>query len=193
MCQQYSKLRNAATDVIMSLLRCLTGGVRKVENKEANQSSNKTVTILSVALVIAAIAIVVLGIALCINASNDKQLAERVKAVELKSEENVKDVQFVLYLGTNDKDTNEPVYSKEEAKKVAEEILLRHFGGYTLQEAEGGWKDNDKVYQEYTLVIYLSDTSLGSVHKAADELIEKFHQSSVLIQSNKTTTEFYSK
>ena len=191
--QQYSKLRNAATDVIISVLRCLIGGVRKVENKEVNQSSNKTVTILSVALVIAAIAIVVLGIALCINASNDKQLAERVKAVELKSEENVKDVQFVLYLGTNDKDTNEPVYSKEEAKKVAEEILLRHFGGYTIQEAEGGWKDNDKVYQEYTLVIYLSDTSLGSVHKAADELIDKFHQSSVLIQSNKTTTEFYSK
>ena len=191
--QQYSKLRNAATDVIISVLRCLIGGVRKVENKEVNQSSNNTVTILSVALVIAAIAIVVLGIALCINASNDKQLAERVKAVELKSEENVKDVQFVLYLGTNDKDTNEPVYSKEEAKKVAEEILLRHFGGYTIQEAEGGWKDNDKVYQEYTLVIYLSDTSLGSVHKAADELIDKFHQSSVLIQSNKTTTEFYSK
>ena len=191
--QQYSKLRNAATNVIISVLRCLIGGVRKVENKEVNQSSNKTVTILSVALVIAAIAIVVLGIALCINASNDKQLAERVKAVELKSEENVKDVQFVLYLGTNDKDTNEPVYSKEEAKKVAEEILLRHFGGYTIQEAEGGWKDNDKVYQEYTLVIYLSDTSLGSVHKAADELIEKFHQSSILIQSNKTTTEFYSK
>ena len=191
--QQYSKLKITATDVIMSLLRCLIGGVRKVENKEVNQSSNKTVTILSVALVIAAIAIVVLGIALCINASNDKQLAERVKAVELKSEENVKDVQFVLYLGTNDKDTNEPVYSKEEAKKVAEEILLRHFGGYTIQEAEGGWKDNDKVYQEYTLVIYLSDTSLGSVHKAADELIDKFHQSSVLIQSNKTTTEFYSK
>ena len=191
--QQYSKLRIAATDVIISVLRCLIGGVRKVENKEVNQSSNKTVTILSVALVIAAIAIVVLGIALYINASNDKQLAERVKAVELKSEENVKDVQFVLYLGTNDKDTNEPVYSKEEAKKVAEEILLRHFGGYTIQEAEGGWKDNDKVYQEYTLVIYLSDTSLGSVHKAADELIEKFHQSSILIQSNKTTTEFYSK
>ena len=138
-------------------------------------------------------AIIVLCINVGINTSNDKKLAERVKAVELKSEENAKDVQFVLYLGTNDKDTNQPVYSKEEAKKVAEEILLRHFGGYTIQEAEGGWKDNDKVYQEYTLVIYLSDTSLGSVHKAADELIEKFHQSSILIQSNKTTTEFYSK
>ena len=163
-----------------------------MENKEAGRSSNKTVQCLFIALIIACMAIIVLGIALCINASKDRQLDERVKAVELKSEENVKDVQFVLYLGTNDKDTNQPVYSKEEAKKVAEEILLRHFGGYTIQEAEGGWKDNDKVYQEYTLVIYLSDTSLGSVHKAADELIDKFHQSSVLIQSNKTTTEFYS-
>ena len=167
--------------------------MRKVENKEAGRSSNKTVVCLFIALVIACMAIIVLCINVGINTSNDKKLAERVKAVELRSEENAKDVQFVLYLGTNDKDTNQPVYSKEEAKKVAEEILLRHFGGYTIQEAEGGWKDNDKVYQEYTLVIYLSDTSLGSVHKAADELIEKFHQSSILIQSNKTTTEFYSK
>ena len=30
------------------------------------------------------------------------------------------------------------------------------------------------------------------VHAAADELLETFHQSSVLIQSNQTITEFYS-
>ena len=46
-------------------------------------------------------------------------------------------------------------------------------------------------YQEYTLVIYLSDTTLEAVHTAADELIATFNQSSVLIQANPTTTEFY--
>ena len=164
-----------------------------MENKENDSSFKKSVLVLSVALCIAAVAVIILGIAVIKNTSNDRKLSERVKEVELRSAENAKDIQYVLYLGTNDKDTNQPVYSKEEAKKVAEEILLRHFGGYTIQEAEGGWKDNDKVYQEYTLVIFLSDTSLGSVHKAADELIDKFHQSSILIQSNKTTTEFYAK
>ena len=77
------------------------------------------------------------------------------------------------------------------AKEEAEKILISHFGGYTIQEASGGWIDNGTVYQEYTLVIYLSDTNLDAVHAAADELVEVFHQSSVLIQANQTATEFY--
>ena len=72
------------------------------------------------------------------------------------------------------------------------DILLKHFGGYTIQEASGGWIDGEKIYTEYTLVIYLSDTDMEHVHAAADELLETFHQSSVLIQSNQTITEFYS-
>ena len=102
------------------------------------------------------------------------------------------EVQYVLYLGTNDKDTNLPVFTKEQAKEKAEEILLKHFGGYTIQEADGGWVDGEITYQEYTLVIYLSDTTLEKVHTAANEMITEFNQSSVLIQANKTSTEFYS-
>ena len=102
------------------------------------------------------------------------------------------DTQYVLYLGTNDKDTNLPVYSKEEAKEKLIEILIEYFGGYTIQEANGGWKDGDVLYTEYTLVIYLSDTSIEEVHSACDKMIEVFRQSSVLIQANQTLTEFYS-
>ena len=102
------------------------------------------------------------------------------------------DVQYVLYLGTNDKDTNTPVFTQAEALNKAKDILLRHFGGYTIQEAHGGWIDNDKEYQEYTLVIYLSDTTIDEIHAAAAEMIEVFRQSSVLIQENPTKTEFYS-
>lgn len=101
------------------------------------------------------------------------------------------DIQYVLYLGTNDKDTNKPVFTQAEAKEKAREILIRHFGGFTMQEADGGWIDEGTVFQEYTLVIYLSDTTEEAIHAAADELIEVFHQSSVLIQANPTKTEFY--
>ena len=101
------------------------------------------------------------------------------------------DTQYVLYLGTNDKDTNEPVFTPEEAKAAAEEILIDHFGGYTIQEANGGWEYEGVRYQEYTIVIYLSDTTLEEVHAAADDILRIFNQSSVLIQANKTTTEFY--
>lgn len=102
------------------------------------------------------------------------------------------DVQYVMFLGTNGKDTNQPVFAPEEAQEKAEEILFRHFGGYTIQDAHGGWIDDGKVYSEYSLVIYLSDTTPEAVHAAADEMIEVFDQSSVLIQTNRTSTEFYS-
>ena len=103
------------------------------------------------------------------------------------------DVQYVLYLGTNDKDTNRPVFTQAEAMEKARAVLIRLFGGYTIQEAHGGWIGDDGTeYQEYTLVIYLSDTTEAQVHAAADELISVFHQSSILIQANPTKTDFYS-
>ena len=101
------------------------------------------------------------------------------------------DVQYVLYLGTNDKDTNKPVFTQAEALEQLKAILIRNFGGYTIQEAHGGWISDGGEYQEYTLVIYLSDTTIDKVHIAAEEMIETFHQSSVLIQQNPTRTEFY--
>ena len=114
--------------------------------------------------------------------------------ITLRASEQAKggqDVQYVMYVGTNDKDTNQPVFSPEEAKEKAAEILVEHFGGYTIQEARGGWKDGETLYQEYTLVIYLSDTTLDEVHAAAKDMIRVFNQSSVLIQKNVTATEFY--
>ena len=104
----------------------------------------------------------------------------------------VGDEQYILYLGTNDKDTNQPVFTPEEAKEHAKAILMRRLGGYTIQEAEGGWKGDDGTeYQEYTLVIHLSDTNIDTVHAVAQELIEEFHQSSVLINTELVQTEFY--
>ncbi len=102
------------------------------------------------------------------------------------------DVQYVLYLGTNAQGTDKPVYTEEQSKEVLIDILLRHFGGYTIQEAYGGWtEENGDPCREYTLVVYLSDTTLEEVHAAANEMLETFDQSSVLIQTNPTVTEFY--
>ena len=129
-------------------------------------------------------ALIISIVALCLSIVN---LCSAPKA----GKQEAPDVQYVMYLGTNDKDTNEPVYEPDEAKEKAKEILIRHFGGYTIQEASGGWVDEEKLYQEYTLVIYLSDTTLEKVHAAADDMISTFDQSSVLIQTNETRTEFY--
>lgn len=116
---------------------------------------------------------------------------DRVPA-DAANESETEDIQYIMYLGTNDKDTNKPVFTQAEAMERARQILIDHFGGYTIQEAHGGWIDDGTEYQEYTLVIYLSDTTPDAVHAAADELIDVFRQRSVLIQANPTTTEFYS-
>lgn len=103
------------------------------------------------------------------------------------------DVQYVMYLGTNDKDSYEPFGTPEVCKARVDEVLTRHFEGFTIQEANGGWtNENGTVDHEYTVVILLSDTTLEKVHAAADDLIREFNQSSVLIQANRTKTEFYS-
>lgn len=123
------------------------------------------------------------------TAANGEQPPEASPEAEASEQGSI---QYVLYLGTNDKDTNKPVFTQAEALEQAKNILIRHFGGYTIQEAHGGWIDSGKKYQEYTLVIYLSDTTLDKIHAAADEMIETFRQNSVLIQENPTKTEFYS-
>ena len=123
-------------------------------------------------------------IALCLSIVN-LTISQKTEVDE------VKDIQYVIFLGTNDKNTNQPVFSPDEAKAKLENILLEHFGGYTIQEATGGWEDNGTIYQEYTLIIYLSDTTIDKVHAAADEILQVFNQKSVLIQSNETKTEFY--
>ena len=123
--------------------------------------------------------------------ASEQAAAEEAAAAEQNPEEKA-DVQYVLFLGTNDKDTNKPVFTQAETLERIKDILVRHFGGYTIQEAHGGWESDGKLYQEYTILIYLSDTTLDKVHAAADEMVETFRQSSVLIQENPTKTEFYS-
>ena len=120
------------------------------------------------------------------------EAAEDAEGSEATGETAGEDVQYVMYLGTNDKDTNEPVFTQEESMDTVRNILIDHFGGYTIQEANGGWvNENGEESREYTLVIYLSDTTLDEVHAAADDLLKTFNQSSVLIQTNPTQTEFY--
>lgn len=134
---------------------------------------------------IAKISIIIAVIALSIS------IVSLVISIEWK--ENKKNVQYVLYLGTNDQNTNEPVYTPDESKRILKKILISRMGGYTIQEANGGWIDeNGKEYQEYTLVIYLSNTTKEKVHALANILIETFNQNSILIQTNETKTEFYS-
>ena len=131
------------------------------------------------------ITIILSIIAICLS------LTSLYKSVEGNSNED-KDIQYVLFLGTNDKDTYTAFGTTEEIKAKVDEVLTKHFDGFTIQEANGGWtNENGTVYHEYTVVILLSNTDIDKVHAAADDLIKEFNQSSILIQANETKTEFY--
>lgn len=143
---------------------------------------NKKIIVLFIAFI---------AVAICLSTVS-LVVASRKAAVRETVKEEL-DVQYVLYVGTNDKDTNEPVCEPEEAIEKAKSILIGLFGGYTIQEARGGWiNDDGSICQEYTIVIYLSDTTSEQVHAACDVLIKEFNQNSILIQENQTRTEFYS-
>ena len=146
---------------------------------------------IAVIIISLVLSITALGISIY-NLSRIKQDAAKTSEVQITDEAET-DVQYVLYLGTNDKDTYEPFGTPEEAKAKVDEVLTKHVEGFTIQDANGGWtNENGTVDHEYTIVIYLSDTDIDTVHATADDLIKEFNQSSILIQENKTKTEFYS-
>ena len=103
------------------------------------------------------------------------------------------EVQYVMYVGTNDKDTYKPEHSKKEAKEIVDKICLSHFEGYTLQEATGAWTDEkSNITHEYTLVCYFDGADKETVYAAADEIREKLNQNSVLIEEDQIKVEYYS-
>ena len=98
-----------------------------------------------------------------------------------------KSIQYVMYVGTNDKDTYQPEHSQEEAREIVDQVCLKYFEGYTLQEATGAWTDETgQITHEYTL-----DADKATVYRAADEVIEALNQNTVLIEEDEISIEFY--
>ncbi len=116
-----------------------------------------------------------------------------IEVYKLKTPEAGTETQYVMYVGTNDKDTNLPKYSQETAREIVDKICLEYFEGYTLQEATGAWTDENKqVTHEYTIVCYFDDTDRDTVNLAADEIMKALNQQTVLIEQDSIKMEYYS-
>ena len=101
-------------------------------------------------------------------------------------------VQYKMCIGTNDKDTGEQIIPTEDAKAIIEGICLKYLGGYTIQDATGGWTDeNGQVVRENSIVCYFDDAEEAAVYQIADEVIAALNQSTVLIEKNLLEIEFY--
>ena len=116
-----------------------------------------------------------------------------VEVNKLKAPAEGTETQYVMYVGTNDKDTHLPRYSQESAREIVDKICLEYFEGYTLQEATGAWTDeNNRVTHEYTIVCYFDDTDRNTVNLAADEIMKALNQQTVLIEQDNIRMEYYS-
>ena len=91
-------------------------------------------------------------------------------------------VKYVLYIGLNDKDTYVQEIPTEEAINIVNNICAEYAGGYTMQNAEGGWYDEkENLTKETSLVYILTDIDEESVRMIMDEVISALDQNFVYI------------
>ena len=102
--------------------------------------------------------------------------------------------EYTMYIGTNDKDTFQLEIPLEEAQEIVFDTMMNYFpDGFTMYNASGVWKDEtNSVTIEYTFVCIIENAEKEDIYKAANELIKKLDQNSILIVSdNVEKVDFY--
>ena len=136
-------------------------------------------------------ATVVIGILLILNIIATCVLGVRVVQLSNGTETD-KMLQYVMYVGTNDKDTYSQIISTDEAKSIIDGICLKYTDGYTIQDATGSWTDETGIpTHENTIICYFDGTDLDTVHSIADEIISALNQNTVLIEESEIGLEYY--
>jgi len=106
--------------------------------------------------------------------------------------ENAEYGQYVLYIGTNDKDTYEQIIPLDEAVEIVNAICAKHVGGWTMKHARGGWVDEKNILtQENTLVYFIAWASEADVIAIMDEVLVALNQNSILIERRDISSVFY--
>lgn len=114
--------------------------------------------------------------------------AEVTEAVTDKKPE----YRYVMYVGTNDKDTGEQIVSTDKAMDIVDKICVKHLEGYTIQDATGSWGDGSgKITHEDSFVCYFYYADEKEVYAIADEVIAALNQSCVLIEKAEVKEEYY--
>lgn len=138
------------------------------------------------------IIIALLAVNLCATALLGAVLWKTVKVAPEASGEPGMCTQYVMYIGTNDKDTYEQIISTDDAKAIVDGICFKYLEGYTIQDATGSWVDEKGIpTHENTIVCYFDGTDRETVYKIADEVIAALNQNTVLIEEDQIRTEYY--
>lgn len=99
----------------------------------------------------------------------------------------------ILYIGTNDPQTYQPVMTPEAARAVVDAICVAHVDGFTVSMANGGWKDDaGALTLENTLVYTLYGAEDAQVQAIMDEVLLALNQSAILVEKGEAQTRMYS-
>ena len=104
------------------------------------------------------------------------------------------EIEYTMYIGTNDKETYQLEMPLEDARAIVHNTMMDHFSdGFTMYDAKGVWRDEFNVVTlEYTFVCILEHADKTEVYKAADELIVKLNQNTILVVANSVSkVDFY--
>lgn len=106
--------------------------------------------------------------------------------------QNVND-RYTLYIGTNDKDTNEQIIPTDEALEIVNGICAKYVQGYTASVAVGGWvSDSGVLVEENTLVYIFVGANQQQLVLLMDEVCMALNQSAILVEySNISNTYYY--
>jgi hypothetical protein len=99
---------------------------------------------------------------------------------------------YTLYIGTNDKDTYIQEISTEDAKNIINSICVEYVGGYTSQEATGGWIDEtNTLTMENTLIYHFYDVTEDQIISIMNDVLIKLNQKSILIEAQDVNYTYY--
>ena len=104
------------------------------------------------------------------------------------------EIEYTMYVGTNDKNTYKLEMPLEEARSIVHNTMMDYFSdGFTMYDAKGVWRDENHVITlEYSFVCVIEHANRTDVYKAADELITKLNQNTILVVSNSVSkVDFY--
>jgi hypothetical protein len=106
--------------------------------------------------------------------------------------ESTQNGQYILYIGTNDRDTYEQIIQTDEAVEIVNGICAKHVEGYTMSHAKGGWVDEKGVLtQENTLVYTFAYADESDVAAIMDEILTALNQNSILVERRDISSVFY--
>ena len=99
---------------------------------------------------------------------------------------------YIIYIGTNDKDTYQQEIPTNEARDMVNAICAKYVEGYTASDEKGGWVDEtDTLTQENTLVYSFYNIKEEQLIQVMDEVREKLNQNSILVERQESVYMYY--